>query len=483
MKTAWIMVVILGCVASLYAQPGPDTLWTRTYGWSGNDTAFGLQQTFDGGFILAGTATIPVDPPHTDVFTIKTDGQGSMQGWRSYGGPGNQGAYDVVQLYDGGYAMAGYDALYGGGCFLRVNAIGDTVWTDHRFPLDCEDQLRATSVKQAVADGDTLLAASAMGHEMFGNENCVCLFTLSLEEGSGANRCTGTDLPFTANDILPGNEVYYQVGMQADVSGSRAACVRHIPFDLSTWWITRYGGAPFEDEAFGIIAVPGGFVLAGATTDGHDDGIFLCKITANGDLVWLQRYTGEYAGTAHAVVPAIGGGFVIAGTCPSYLGGFDMYLVKFNSNGGREWHRNYGGPGDERAYDLVQTPDGGFVLVGYTDSWGSGGTDWYVVKTQPDPQLSAAPVADPLPSDYRIAAYPNPFNPSTVIVYALPQSGHVLLRVFDLLGREVAVLKDGVVQAGTHRVMFDGSGLASGIYFARLDAGTFSQTMKLVLLK
>ena len=55
--------------------------------------------------------------------------------------------------------------------------------------------------------------------------------------------------------------------------------------------------------------------------------------------------------------------------------------------------------------------------------------------------------------------------------------------MFDLLGREVAVLKDGFVEAGTYHLMFDGSGLASGIYFARLDAGKFSQTKKLMLLK
>ncbi len=79
--------------------------------------------------------------------------------------------------------------------------------------------------------------------------------------------------------------------------------------------------------------------------------------------------------------------------------------------------------------------------------------------------------------------YPNPFNASTMIAYDLPRAGHVSLRVFDLLGREVAVLRDGFVEAGTHRLTFDGSRLASGIYFVRLDAEEFLQNKKLMLLK
>ncbi|MCX6601480.1 MAG: T9SS type A sorting domain-containing protein [bacterium] len=71
----------------------------------------------------------------------------------------------------------------------------------------------------------------------------------------------------------------------------------------------------------------------------------------------------------------------------------------------------------------------------------------------------------------------------TEITYDLARAGRVSLRVFDLLGREVAALKDGFSEAGSHRVTFDGRGLASGIYFARLDAGAFSQTKKLMLLR
>jgi hypothetical protein len=87
------------------------------------------------------------------------------------------------------------------------------------------------------------------------------------------------------------------------------------------------------------------------------------------------------------------------------------------------------------------------------------------------------------PSSFSISTLPNPFNSSTTIAYDLPKVAHISLRVFDLLGREVAALKEGFVEAGTHRVTFDGSHLASGIYFARLDAGSFSQTKKLMLMR
>ncbi len=79
--------------------------------------------------------------------------------------------------------------------------------------------------------------------------------------------------------------------------------------------------------------------------------------------------------------------------------------------------------------------------------------------------------------------YPNPFNPSTRIRYELPRSSVVRLIVFDMLGREVAALVNELREAGIHEVSFDGSGLASGVYLYRLNAGSFTQTRKLILMK
>ncbi|SMO87018.1 S8/S53 family peptidase [Gracilimonas mengyeensis] len=79
--------------------------------------------------------------------------------------------------------------------------------------------------------------------------------------------------------------------------------------------------------------------------------------------------------------------------------------------------------------------------------------------------------------------YPNPFNPSTVISYQLPVTSRVTLKVFDMLGREVATLVNGRVSAGQHEVQFDASSLSSGLYIYRLQAGEFIQTKKMMLIK
>jgi photosystem II stability/assembly factor-like uncharacterized protein len=79
--------------------------------------------------------------------------------------------------------------------------------------------------------------------------------------------------------------------------------------------------------------------------------------------------------------------------------------------------------------------------------------------------------------------YPNPFNPSTTINYSLPRSSRVILRIYDVLGREVRTLVDEKQNAGSHNIMFRAGNLPSGVYFYRLEAGTFSETKKLLLLK
>jgi hypothetical protein len=94
------------------------------------------------------------------------------------------------------------------------------------------------------------------------------------------------------------------------------------------------------------------------------------------------------------------------------------------------------------------------------------------------------PPQDDLPAIYSLETnYPNPFNPGTMIRYSLPEAGSIRLVVYDILGKEISVLTDGVRDAGVHSAWFDGSGLSSGVYIYRLEAGGMSFTGKMMLVK
>ena len=79
--------------------------------------------------------------------------------------------------------------------------------------------------------------------------------------------------------------------------------------------------------------------------------------------------------------------------------------------------------------------------------------------------------------------YPNPFNPTTTIEYIIPKTRFVSLKVFDILGREIKTLVNRQELPGAYKVLFDGSGIASGVYFYRIQAGEFVATKKFILLK
>jgi len=123
------------------------------------------------------------------------------------------------------------------------------------------------------------------------------------------------------------------------------------------------------------------------------------------------------------------------------------------------------------------------VMMGFDSTMLSRVHTWYITYGLV-PATGTAHSPEAPPAQYSLAQnYPNPFNPTTTIAYGLPLMTHVRLRVFDLLGRNVATLVDGVEPPGPHDSVLDAANLASGTYFYRLEAGSFTETKRMVLLR
>ena len=149
-------------------------------------------------------------------------------------------------------------------------------------------------------------------------------------------------------------------------------------------WNTTYGGVSWDYARSLIQSSDGGYVLAGLTHSygsGLDD-MWLIKTNATGQQEWNTIFGGISNDYAYSVIQTSDGGFALAGKTESYGAGlYDMWLVKTNANGQQEWNATFGGINDDEAYTVIQTSDGGFLLAGSTASYGNGGFDMWLVKT------------------------------------------------------------------------------------------------------
>jgi len=153
--------------------------------------------------------------------------------------------------------------------------------------------------------------------------------------------------------------------------------------------------------------------------------------------------------------------------------------------------QSYSIPGEVVGSGGGAASGGGFILEGTVGQpvvgvmSGTGGITlggfWYRPH---DIATEVSEAENDLPREFALDQnYPNPFNPSTTIQFAVPKPAKVTLRVYDAIGREVVTLVDEVLVAAFHRVSFDGTRFASGVYFYRIQADAFVQTRKLILLK
>jgi len=305
-----------------------NEIWSQTFGGSDYEIAFFVQETSDGGYILVGT----VSSGSGDMYLVKTDVSGNEIWSQTFGGSSDDRGRSVKETSDGGYILVGYTSSFGAGksdmYLVKTDASGNEIWGQTFGGGNYDTALSA----QETSDGGYILAGS----------------TLSFGAGKSDMYLVKTD--------ASGNEI----------------------------WSQTFGGSSSDYALSAQETSDGGYILAGSTESfgaGSLD-MYLVKTDASGNEIWGQTFGGSGSDYAYSVQETSDGGYILVGYTSSFgAGTYDMYLVKTDASGNQEWSQTFGGSGSDSAYSVQETSDGGYILTGYTESFGAGKSDMYLVKT------------------------------------------------------------------------------------------------------
>lgn len=147
-------------------------------------------------------------------------------------------------------------------------------------------------------------------------------------------------------------------------------------------WNKTYGTTGFE-EGYGMKPTSDGGYIIGATTGPFTAlDAWLVKTDGSGNMQWNKTYGGTLMELGGVAIQTSDGGYALATQTTSFgAGDTDAWLIKTDANGNMQWNQTYGGTGSEDAYCVIQTSDGGYAIGGWTNSFGAGGIDMWLIKT------------------------------------------------------------------------------------------------------
>ena len=529
-----------------------DTLWTKTFGGTGNDRAANVVQTNDNGYAVFGT-TNSFGNGGDDFLLWKTDSLGNTAWFKTYGGSGTEGAFEGQGTLDNGYILTGYfQSQDTKGWVVRTNDLGEEMWAQTIGDVSTTSYHASYSVQQA---DDSTFFIAGIWYYWFNGSYRYNYFLSKLNtlgnsifyhtyERNGADRCWSVRKTIDGNLVLGGN------------SGS-------TPFDTFPWIVkvNSSGNILWQkiisgSQMVGLIKLEptndNGFIITVTSLSGPptNDNFQIWKTDDVGTLLWEKSIGGTIDDRALSAMQTNDSGYIIIGKSNSFgYGDYDAWLVrlettslqqisivypnggeywlmgdtvdiKWNSisvdsikiqlslNNGNDWITIVDSTPSDSVYEwIVQAPqtswDCKIRISDIIDSTVYDESDTtFVIDIFPSVQDST----NTLPIEFSLGQnFPNPFNPTTKIKFTLSLSlrervseGQVraTLKVYDVLGNEIATLVNEEKQPGTYEVEFDGTNLPSGIYFYQLRVGgpeinspkgqagqAFIETKKMLLLK
>ena len=335
------------------------------------------------GYIMVGW-TLSYGAGKSDAYLIKTDSNGTVEWSRTFGGDDNDEGHSVQQTRDRGYIIVGWTTSYGAGesdiYLIKTDSNGNEVWNKTFGGADKEG---SRSVQQT-NDGGYIIVGSTSSYGA-AKSDVLLIKTDSNGDKEWSKRFGAADNEggYSVQQTRDGG--YIIVGWTSSFgAGGSDVCLIKTDSNGNMEWIKTFGGAN-NDYGWSVQQTKDeGYIIVGCTStygDGKND-VYLIKTDSSGNMKWSRTFGGADNDYGWSVQQTKDEGYITVGCTNSYGSGkSDVYLIKTDSNGTEEWSRTFGSADNDEGNSVQQTKEGGYIIVGCTSSCGAGESDVYLIKT------------------------------------------------------------------------------------------------------
>lgn len=431
--------------------------------------------TPDGGYLIAGYTTNSTFND-CDVYIIKTDGNGNLLWTKTYGGAKPDFPYHLIPTNDGNYFLIGYSQSYGGGDYdillLKIDQSGNLVWSK-TYGGNGNDQGKDII---ATSDGNYLIVGWS-NSPLLGNQeaNLIKINPAGTVIWSRLYGGTGHDYGHSVKQCVDGGYIMLGQTFSYGAGGGDAYLVKTDAGGNSVWTKT-FGGA-LSDEGVYINANNDKtftFLIRDSCGIGKDIDVRIVKTDSSGNLIWSKSYGGNQKDTPKMIQPTSDGGYVAAAISRSF--GWinpDMWIIKFDNMGDTTWTRHFGGVNNEHCYVVREQPDGSYIAVGKTASYGPD-LDPIFLKLNSSGVVGVSTYELSAPAE-KIRLYPNPSDG----VLNLDLNGYKITRVVitNIIGGEVYNKEFNHEEYLKIKL----NNIPPGIYFLKSESKTKSVVNKFII--
>lgn len=486
-----VMIAIISLI-TFHTAHAQCVAWDCSFGGDHEDICYSVIPRQDGGFALFGH-TFSFGSGLYDFYLIRADSLGNLESANTYGSENNERAASMDQTSDGGFILAGsWHPQYSGYWdmyLVKIDSLGNQEW-DSTFGFSGNHHDYCASVKQTteggyIIAGRTDSTIAGLGYDILvikldqtgsvewqslygGERNDICQSIIQTDDG-------GYFISGSTNSLSTLDDFY---AVKTDSIGNIE-------------WETQIGGDEYDRCTDGIQTEDGGYAMAGFSNSFSSsfNDFYVVKLYPDGEIEWERVIGNEYNNQARSVRQTSDQGFIICGntelTNPGHTQG---YIVKLDDSGSKEWQLICGGDDNECLYSIDEVTPSNYISAGITGSYGpSGGYNYWLVKIESEVAISMGSLESICSDGNLLALSPNPTHDLYEVVYSLEQQSRVSITIYSTDGRTMNKHDLGSQGQGVHSVVMNTDDsmwgeLPQGLYFVRLDTDDSNSVRKILVL-